>query len=168
MLSSEGNSINTAVQGGVTASIVLYFQQAITIMVPFLLLMLVLITVDLFFGIEAAKARKKREPGAPSVRASTAIRKTFNKTVEYLCWVVLAASLSITFSVEWINHVTLFVVIANEMLSVVDNYFYVHGKKISGLWEFLAKAIGAKMGVDTSDIKIEEIDGDIPEKNSEA
>lgn len=168
MLSSEGNAFNTAVQGGVTAGIVLYFQQAITIMLPFIILMFVLIVVDLYFGIEAAKARRKREQGAPAVRISTAIRKTFNKTVEYLCWVVLAASLSLTFNIDWINHVTLFVVVSNEMLSIVDNYFYVHGKKITGLWEFLAKAIGAKIGVDTSDIKIEDIDGAVPEENRKA
>lgn len=161
MLYSDSTStVSNVVQGGVTSMVVLYLSEAVSIMIPFIILMGVLIVVDLYFGIEAARLRKKSDSSASPVRISTAIRKTVNKVFEYLCWIILAASLSVTFGKEWISFATLSVVFGNELFSVVDNYFYCHGKKIVGLKDFVLKVVGSKLDVDTSDVHIEEIDNE--------
>ena len=55
------------------------------------LLGLVLIIADLRFGVRAAKVRGE------TVRFSRAGRRTFNKTVDYICWLLLAAALDRAF-----------------------------------------------------------------------
>ena len=44
----------------------------------------------------------------------------------------------------------------NELLSVLTNYFEIHGYKIQGLNIF--KIVGDKAGIDTSDVSIEKIE----------
>ena len=48
---------------------------------------LIIVFADLRFGIEAARVRKE------VIRRSRAIRRTFNKIVDYTCWILLASSL---------------------------------------------------------------------------
>ncbi len=61
---------------------------------PWLLLGMVLVLVDLRFGLLAAKARKE------DIRPSRAWRRTLNKMVDYLCWVTLAEVCSRTFGIS--------------------------------------------------------------------
>lgn len=92
------------------------------------------------------------------MRASRALHRTVGKIMEYLCWVVLASTLAVAFRMEWIHYVIMAIIIVNELISIIDNYFYVHGKKVTGLWQFVLKIIGHKLDVDTSDINIEPLD----------
>ena len=57
----------------------------------FMLLALILIIVDLRFGIAASKKRGER------IRFSRAGRRTINKMVDYLCWILLAGAIGKTF-----------------------------------------------------------------------
>lgn len=155
MMHHHTETESAVVQGGVTSLLLLYVNQAISFMIPFLVLSLILILVDLLFGIEASKKRYEYSHSETDrVRPSRALRKTINKIFEYACWVILSASLAVSFDVEWINMAVMAFIVANEMISVVDNYMYVHDKKITGLKEFFLKLIGKKMNIDTSDIKI--------------
>lgn len=146
------------VQGGVASALALYFYDTLQIMLPFLILTVVLVIVDLYFGVQAARLRYvKSGKEDDRVRPSKAIRKTVAKIFEYLCWVILSASLSVSFNAEWINLVVMALVVGNEFISVLDNYLFKHGKKVTGIWSALMKLVGKKVGEDLSDIKIEEI-----------
>lgn len=158
MVAPERDTVNNLVQGGVTSVIALYFYNTLQIMIPFLILTLVLVIVDLYFGVHASRVRfDKTGKEEDRVKPSRAFRKTLNKVFEYICWVILAASLSVTFEQGWINVVVMALVVGNEFISVLDNYLFVHGKKVTGLWSALLKVLGKKVGQDLSDIKIEEL-----------
>lgn len=147
---TQDNTASVVVQGGVSSAALIFLKTSLTNMIPFLIVAAVLIIVDLYFGIRAAKKRGEQ------VRASTAVRKTFGKMFEYICWVTLSASLSMAFELQAIEWVVLGIVMGNELISVAGNYFYTHGYKITGL-DFL-KIIKSKTGIDTDDIKVEKIE----------
>ena len=70
--------------------------------------------------------------------------------------VILASSLSVAFGTVIIEWVVLGVVMGNELLSVLTNFFELHGYKIKGLNIF--KIVGEKAGIDTSDVTIEKVE----------
>lgn len=138
------------VTGGVSAAALVFLKTSLANMIPFLIVAAVLITVDLYFGIRSAKKRGE------VVRASTALRKTIGKAFEYVCWVTLSASIGVAFEFKALEWVVLGLVMGNELMSIIGNYFFVHGYKISG-FDFM-KLIKSKTGIDTDDIKIEKIE----------
>ena len=97
---------------------------------PWLLLGAVTIIVDLRFGIKAAKARGEK------VRTSRAIRRTLNKSIDYLGIVTLAEMLSRTFGVSLgvpvVSMGMLFIIYGIEVSSILNNYFEYKGLK----WRF--------------------------------
>lgn len=99
---------------------------------PWLFLGLVLVMVDLRFGLLAAKARKEE------IRPSRAWRRTLNKAVDYLCWVTLAEVCSRTFGVTMGSPIVgmgmLFIIYGIELNSCVNNYFDYKG--IKKKWNF--------------------------------
>ena len=95
------------VQTGVTGAAITFFSDTILDMVPYLFAALVLIAVDLYFGIKAAGRRNER------IRPSRAVRRTVGKCFEYLCWVSLSATLSVAFDIAAIEWVILGVVMGN-------------------------------------------------------
>lgn len=133
-------------QGGVSAVAIAFFHDAILNMVPYLLVAGVLIIIDLYFGIKASIARE--EP----VRLSRVIRRTVSKCMEYLCWCTMASTLTIAFSQPAIEWVILGLVMGNELISVVTNYFEIHGKRVTGLNIF--RIVGEKAGFDLSDVEV--------------
>ena len=137
-------------EGGVATTAVIFLQEAILNMIPFLFIAIVLIIVDLYFGIKAARKRGE------SIRPSRALRRTVGKAVEYVCWVILASTLSVAFGTQVIEWVVLGIVMGNELLSIITNYFEVHGYKVKGLNIF--KIVGDKTGIDTSEITIEKVE----------
>lgn len=140
------------VQGSVATTAVVFLQQAVLNMIPYLFIAAALILVDLYFGVKAARKRGEK------VRASRAFRRTMGKTMEYICWVILASSLSVAFGTNIIEWVVLGVVMGNELLSVLTNFFELHGYKIKGLNIF--KIVGDKAGIDTSDVTIEKVEAE--------
>ena len=99
---------------------------------PWLLLGMVLVLVDLRFGLLAAKARKEE------IRPSRACRRTFNKMVDYLCWVTLAEVCSRTFGMTLgapvVSMAMLFIIYGIELNSCVNNYLEYKG--IKKKWNF--------------------------------
>jgi hypothetical protein len=99
---------------------------------PWLLLGMVLVFVDLRFGLLAAKARKEE------IRPSRALRRTLNKMVDYLCWVTLAEVSSRTFGITLgapiVSIAILFIVYGIELNSSVNNYLEYKGLKKK--WNF--------------------------------
>lgn len=160
-LASDGNAASTIVQGGVTSMMVVYFNSALNLMLPFFILTFILVAVDLVFGIEASRKRYAREHQSDDrVRPSKAIRRTVNKVFEYTCWTILSATLAVTFDAEWINILVMGIVVANEFVSVLDNYLYCHGKKITGLWTVIMRVLGKKIDTDLEGLEITDIDDD--------
>lgn len=104
---------------------------------PWLMLGMVLVMVDLRFGLLAAKARKE------DIRPSRAWRRTFNKMVDYLCWVTLAEVCSRTFGITIgapvVSMVMLFIIYGIELNSCVNNYLEYKG--IKKKWNFF-KLVG--------------------------
>lgn len=105
---------------------------------PWLLLGLVLVLVDLRFGILASLKRGE------TIRTSRAVRRTINKTIDYLSWVTLAELASRTFGVTLgvpvVSMGTLFVIYAIEFNSCMNNYF--EYKDIKGkfdIWRLIRK-----------------------------
>ena len=137
-------------EGGIATTAVIFLQEAILNMIPFLFIAIILIVVDLYFGIKAARKRGE------SIRPSRALRRTVGKAVEYVCWVILASTLSVAFGTQVIEWAVLGIVMGNELLSIITNYFELHGYKIQGLNIF--KIVGDKTGIDTSDVVIEKVD----------
>lgn len=153
MTLAESNPTSaTIAQGSVSVLAVTFLHDTFTLMFPFLFVALILIIADLFFGIAAAHKRGE------IVRLSRAIRRTVNKVVEYACWIVLAASLAVAFQFPSLNWIFLALVVGNEMISIISNWLFLQGKKISGLPEFFLKWIGDKTNTDTSSIQITEAD----------
>lgn len=100
---------------------------------PWLLLLgMVIVLVDLRFGLLAAKARKEQ------IRPSRAWRRTLNKMVDYLCWVTLAEVCSRTFGVSIgvpvVSMAMLFIIYGIELNSCVNNYLEYKG--IKKKWNF--------------------------------
>lgn len=138
----------TVAVGGASATALAFFSDSLTHMIPWLIAAVPLIILDLRFGIRAAKHRGEK------IRLSTAFRRTFGKAVEYFCWIVLAATLSLAFQKAWIEWAVLGVVVINEFASIIGNFLETKGLEIS--WPNVFRALfhfGAqKAGLDDDGI----------------
>lgn len=143
---SEESSI--ILEGGISATMIAFLQKAVLRMIPYALPALVLVALDLVYGIKAANHRGEK------VRLSTALRRTITKIFSYICWLVLASTIALAFSKEWLEWLVLGVVFANEFLSIIGNYLETKGLEIS--WKNVNKALfhfGAqKAGLDDTGI----------------
>lgn len=101
-------------------------------------LALILIIADLRFGVEAAKKRGEK------IRFSRAGRRTINKIVDYLCWVLLAGAIDkafgASFDIPIFPALILLVIYGFEINSCYGNYFESHGKKVNvNIFKFFSK-----------------------------
>ena len=147
---NQSSTVSAVVQGGVSTAAVLFLKTSLMDMIPYLIVAAVLIAVDLYFGIKAARKRKE------TIRFSKAVRRTVGQMFEYVCWVMLSASLSIAFDFKAVEWIVLGLVMGNEVMSVAGNYFFIHGYRIEG-FNFLS-LISKKAGIDTSDIQVIKVD----------
>lgn len=111
-----------------------YMDDAFYRMFPFMILMLPLILTDLKFGLKAAKFRGDR------VTYSSAARRTLNKVVEYICWLILAVTLNQAFMVVSENLICLVImggVSVIEVLSAINNYLEPKGMSLQLNWKEL-------------------------------
>ncbi len=106
---------------GVTATLLSGFYQFVEPLRWLLILGVVLILADLRFGIRASRVR------GDYIRASRAVRRTINKAVDYICWVLLAGSLGATFGesvgVKILPILVMLVIYGVEINSCFSNYF---------------------------------------------
>ena len=124
ILADEASAGSVVVGTGISATLLLFFQQSFERMLPYLVSAAVVILSDLVFGIRAAKRKGDR------IRISRAIRRTIGKAVEYFCWVVLASSLAVATGYTIIETGLMLVVIGVELISIAHTwYFCKHGQK---------------------------------------
>ena len=135
------------VEGSVSSVAVAFFQAAVLRMIPYAVPGVMLIILDLFFGIKAAEYRGER------VRFSTAIRRTMTKLFSYICWIILASTLALSFDQKWLEWLVLGLVYANEFASIVGNYLETKGLQLSleGFYKWLFKKAGHHVGVEVTD-----------------
>ena len=109
----------------------------------FFLLLPILLAVDLLFGIKAAVVRKER------VKRSRAVKRTLNKFVDYVCWLLLAGALGLVFGepfhIPILPIVVMAIVVSIELESCVVNYFEYKGKKVKFNWRKLFGKKGEEM-----------------------
>lgn len=128
------------VLSGTTATFLAPFVDGWQELLIWLLVAVVLIVVDLRFGIEAAKKRGE------NIRKSRAARRTINKFIDYICWIsiawVLGGSFGRIFNLPLLPGITMIGVCVIELSSIVDNYCEIRGikKKFNG-WKFFTKVI---------------------------
>lgn len=139
--------------GEMMATLMAGFIDFIEPLKYFLLLGMILILADLRFGISAAKKRGEK------IRLSRAGRRTLNKMVDYLCWILLAGALDkafgIPFAIPVLPAVILLIIFGLEVNSCYSNYFEARGKKIRiNIFDFFKKK--------TTIIDIEEDDDEPP------
>lgn len=124
--------------GGFMSAVMSDFLEFMEPLKWFFLLGLILIVVDLRFGILAARARGE------SVRTSRAVRRTLNKVIDYLCWILVAGAMGkafgMPFDVPILPAIVLLVIYGCEVNSCYGNYFAARGKRVKiNILKFFAK-----------------------------
>lgn len=119
ILADEASTGSVVVGTGVSAALILFFEQSLERMMPYLCVAAAVILIDLVFGIRAARKRGDR------IRISRAVRRTLGKSVEYFCWAVLASSLAVATGYTVIETVLMLLVIGVELVSIVQNWWWV-------------------------------------------
>ncbi len=150
---TENGAVNTVVEGGATIGVVAFFSEAMKQTLPWLVLAVPIIVLDLLYGIRAAKYRGEK------VRWSTAIRRTVDKAVGYVMWCAAAVMIAQLFEVAWLDKVILGLVYGNELISVIGNYLETKGITLSvgALWNLIFRKAGEKVGVEVSKEELEEV-----------
>ena len=153
MLTTIEDEMVVAVGSGISATAVAFMQSAVLRMIPYAVPALVIIALDLLYGIKAAKHRKER------VRFSTACRRTVSKIVSYICWLILASTLALSFGKDWIEWFVLALVYGNEFASIVGNYLETKGIEFSfvNLYRWVLKLLAGKAGEAMDTAEAEEI-----------
>lgn len=119
ILADEATTGSVVVGTGVSAALLLFFEQSLERMMPYICVAAAVILVDLVFGVRAARKRGDR------IRISRAVRRTLGKSVEYFCWAVLASSLAVATGCTAIETVLMLLVIGVELVSIVQNWWWV-------------------------------------------
>jgi len=159
-----GTTANNVVEGGVAAVTVAVLKQTVLTMIPFALPALVLVFLDLWFGVKAARHRyKKWKRESDRVTFSKALRGTVGKVMEFSAWLVLASSASIAFEKEWIQWSVLGLVYLNELGSIIGNYLCTKDIEFSlldflrAVLVFIGRWIGSKLGIVTDDVSFDDV-----------
>ena len=131
-------------QGSVSAVSIAFFQEAVLHMIPYAAPSVVLLLIDLLYGIKAAIARKEK------VRPSTAVRRTVTKCFSYCCWLILASTMSLAFNQQWIEWFILGLVYVNEFASIIGNYLETKGISFSmlNLYRWMLRVVSGKVGAE--------------------
>ena len=141
------------VEGSVSATLVALLQTAVLRMIPYAVPGLLLVVLDLAYGIKAARVRGEQ------VRASTAIRRSLTKVFLYICWLILATTIAIAFEKEWLEWGTLALVYGNEALSIIGNHLESKGLSFSlaAAYRWVLKFFAGKVGGEMSDDEASQI-----------
>ena len=153
MLVTMEDEMVVAVSSGISATAVAFLQSAVLRMIPYSIPALVIIALDLLYGVRAARHRGER------VRFSTACRRTVSKIASYICWLILASTLALSFDKDWIEWFVLALVYGNEFASIVGNYLETKGIEFSfvNLYRWVLKLIAGKAGEAMDTAEAEEI-----------
>ena len=145
MINSE--TAQAVTQGSVATVAVAILKEAAVRMIPYSFAAIPLLALDCLYGSRAARLRGER------VTLSKGFRMSLNKVFSYICWLILAPTLTIAFEKEWIEWAVLGGVFFNEGISIVGNYLETKGLHLSlvNLYRWLFKKGAEKAGVDVSD-----------------
>ena len=120
---NERNVIN-----GTLASYLAWAADMVSPIRWFLLAALALVLADLKFGIDAARYRGE------VIRKSRAVRRSINKVIDYICWILVATSFGQAFGTPFgipvLPAIVLLVVYGCEINSCFNNYFEAHGSRV--------------------------------------
>lgn len=122
------------------ATCVAYLQEASIVAFCWFVPCLFVILADLITGIHASKARGEK------VSYSTAWRRTINKTIAYMSWVLFAATSGIQFGIDILCPMMMAIVLLIEAMSALNNLLEPHGIQIS--WKGVMKVIGNKANIE--------------------
>lgn len=160
----SGAIANDVVEGGVVAVTVAVLKKTVLTMIPFALPALVLIALDLWFGIKASNHRyKKHKRPDDRVTFSKAIRGTVGKIFEFTAWLILASSMTVAFDKAWIQWATLGLVYVNEIGSIIGNYLCTKDIDFSllaflkAILVFVGRWVGSKLGIVTDDVTFDDV-----------
>lgn len=109
-----------------------------------ILLCLVLILADLKFGIENSMAHGE------VIRTSRALRRTINKFIDYLCWlmfgVVFAEAFAVPLGIDYMTVTVCIMLLAcfNEVDSIMQNYHAARGIDGVSLIKFVISLVKKK------------------------
>lgn len=144
ILADEVSTGGVVAGAGLTTTLLLFFENSLERMIPYFFICGIVIILDLWFGVQAAKIRKEE------VRISRAFRRTFGKTVEYFAWSVLASSLSVATGYEIIQTGLMLIVIGIECISIFQNWLTIKkGKKVVvDIPHVVENVISDKLGAD--------------------
>ena len=144
ILADEVSTGGVVAGAGLTTTLLLFFENSLEKMIPYFFICAIVIVLDLWFGVQAAKIRKEE------VRVSRAIRRTLGKTVEYGAWAVLASSLAVATGYEIIQTGLMLVVIGIECISIFQNWLTIKkGKKVTvDIPQVVENVISDKLGAD--------------------
>lgn len=158
-MTQEPSVLNTAAQGGVAATTIAFMHTALSNMIPYAIVAIPLIVLDLMWGVRAAHHRNER------ITFSRAFRRTMSKTFDYICWIVIASGLALAFEAAWLEWLILGAVIFNEITSIVSNFLETKGIIISFLdiYRWMFKRGAEKVGLGVSDEEAASIIGAKPE-----
>lgn len=153
MTFNDTPTISTVAQGGVTVTALAFLHSALMNMVPYLICAIPLVLLDLVWGIRAARYRKEK------VTFSRAFRRTMAKVADYICWIVIAASIALAFEAKWLEWVILGAVMGNEIISIISNYFETRGIELSlvALYRWIFKKGAEHIGATIEDAEAEGI-----------
>ena len=143
-------TISTAAHSGVAVTALAFLRAALVNMVPYLICAVPLIALDCRWGVPAARLRGE------NVTFSRGFRMVMTKSVDYVCWVVVASSLALAFGQGWLEWLILGAVMGNEVISIASNYLYVKkGIRLSWVnfyrWAFKAGAAKAGAVMETAE-----------------
>ena len=125
ILADEVSTGGVVAGAGLTTTLLLFFENSLERMIPYFFICGIVIMLDLWFGVQAAKIRKEE------VRISRAFRRTLGKTIEYFAWAVLASSLSVATGYDIIQTGLMLIVIGIECISIFQNWLTIKkGKKV--------------------------------------
>lgn len=129
-------------EGSIATTVVVFLQSAVLRMIPYSVPAVFLIALDLIYGVKAAKFRGEE------VKFSPAVRRTMTKLFSYVCWIILASTLSLSFQHDWLEWAVLGLVYANELASIIGNYLETKGIEFSfvGFYRWLLKVVAGKAG----------------------
>lgn len=133
LTTAEEGSIAT----GVIATALAPFVDDWPKLLGWIIVALVLVVVDLRFGLQAARQRGE------AIKRSRAARRTINKCVDYLMWIMLSyvigKNFGDTLGLPTLSYIMLAVVYAVELESIFANYFAAHGvHKRFNVFKFIA------------------------------
>lgn len=159
-----GATTSNVVEGGVAAVTVAVLKKTVLTMIPFALPALVLVLLDLHFGIKASKHRyKKFKREQDRVTFSKALRGTVGKIFEFSAWLILASSMTVAFNKDWIQWATLGLVYVNEIGSIIGNYLCTKDIEFSllaflkAVLVFIGRWVGNKIGVVADDVSFDDV-----------